>query len=204
MRFKARLRLLRMHLTRHWREQWRPAIDLGTISREKMYEIEARIRHNVVRDKKGNEWPARNALCILLLLTSPLFADTTALRTRAQQEYWDAQRVKEFEGEVRLVAKRMGIEGEVEIKFLHYPHPTFCAWTTYKQDESMQEGHLVYEMGISLQDGWCERKRSPRWLAIHEVCHITLGHLLLNPRKSEKIEESEAEQCMLDYERRKP
>ncbi len=195
MRLKARARLLRMRLTARWRAAWRPEYDLGTVSREKLYEIEGAHRRNVIRDKKGNEWPARLALALGLVCL--------AASTFATPQYWQTQRKKEFEANVRVAMKKLGLAGEVQVVFVYYHHPAYCAWTSYDEDASKEAGHLFYEVGLSIPDPKCERSESARTLAIHEVCHISLAHLLLVPRMDEAREEAEVQACIVDYNRRK-
>lgn len=49
-------------LIRKWERAFEPKVDLGYISREKQYEINAASKRNVVYDKKGNLWRLRDAL----------------------------------------------------------------------------------------------------------------------------------------------
>ncbi len=166
-------------LVRKWEQAWVQREDLGFVSRAKMVDIDARVRRNVVRDKKGGEWPMRNALVVaLLLLCTPAFADSARFRAFKQWSY-------HYQHEMGLDA--------MHLTFVHYNHPDWCAWV--KKDKRRP---TEIEVGMSEPDWECLH-RTPRELALHEMCHLRLHHLDFGVELTDEEKHAEVRKCISDY-----
>lgn len=90
----------------------------------------------------------------------------------------------------------MGLE-DLQLTFVVVEnHPEYCAWVALPERAMWPARDVL--VGFSIKDVDCV-KVTPRTLALHEMCHLRMKHLWLNPRLDRLTSHREVKRCMAWY-----